>query len=268
MHIMKKTIAGDYIKIQNYTRHNIQAHKQPRKKRVNETIEAVKRYNDKLKADKLQMLMIMNFRNGFFITLKYPNGSRPNEYQEADKTMLKALRRIKRELQKEGNTLKYIAVTERGKRSGNLHHHIVVDSLAAATKLIQAWEGYASMEPIDNDGSFQNLASYLSKRDTKEELPKGKSLYHISRNLDKPTVVYEVSADKWDDIPKAPQGYEIIADSLKNGFNDVLGIKYQSYLLKRQINAKERKKDNNKGKKANRIFSWLHSWKGSRAAGQ
>lgn len=239
MYVMKKTIAGDYIKIQKYTPHNLAAHRKPRGKRANETSTAVKNYNQRLRAEKLQMLIILNFKNGYLVTLEYHKGSSPQSYQAADKLLMKTLKAIKR---KHADDFKYIAITERGTETHGLHHHVIVSSIDAALELGSAWDGYHDYKQLYDEGAYKNLAEYLTKQETKEEKPRGGSAYHASRNLAKPSIEYQIVNDTWDEKPTPPEGYEMIPESLKNGFNDVIGIKYQSYMLKRQISPPEHQK--------------------------
>lgn len=269
---MKKTIAGDYTKIQNYTPHNILAHKRKRRKKVQETAAAVKQYNDKMRAEKLQMIIILNFKGGYLVTLKYSQGSRDLTYKAADDTLMKTLRSIKREYRKTGQEFKYIAVTERGKRCSGVHHHVLVDSMECAAKLARSWKGYTNIEPLEEEGAFKDLAAYICKSDTKEELPKGKSAYHASRNLKQPIIEYSLEPDTWQENPEPPKGYEIVPNSLVNGFNEMIGIKYQSYMLKRQKDPKERQMDHNMKRQRGTLLGntlrkiFLHRPNGSRTA--
>lgn len=251
---MKTTIAGDYIKVQNYTPHNTAAHRKKREKSRKETAAAMKRYNERMKAEKLQFLIILNFSSGYMVTLKYGAGNHPVDYMAADNMIMSKLRGLKRELKRTGRELKYIAVTERGKICSGLHHHVLVDSLEYALMLKERWDGYVSIEPLKENGAYKDLAAYLCKQDTKEELPKGKSAYHVSRNLEQPRIEYKLVPDKWEEKPTPPKGYEIIPDTLINGFNNSIGIKYQSYMLKRQIDPKYRQMDRKDKKRRGVLF--------------
>lgn len=236
---MKLTIAGDLVKVQNYTPYRVTKKGTPRSKKRNPTSDAVKKNNQTLRAERLQMLIMLNFKHGYMAVLEYDKGSSPRTYQDADKYMMQILKRIKRT----HKDFKYIATTERGKVSKELHHHVVVDSLESAKLLHAAWAAGYMPEPrqIYQDGnSFKSLATYLIKQETKEEKPKGFPSYHASKNLIQPHVEYHVIEEPWQDEPTPPQGYEIIPQSLKNGFNEHIGVKYQSYMLKRKFEPLER----------------------------
>lgn len=246
---MKLTKAADLIKVQNYTPHRARAKGEKRAKRENPTIDAVKQYNQRLRAEKLQMLIYLNFRHGYVVILEYSEGKRPQTYQDADKAMMQTLKRIKRT----DKDFKYIATTERGEKNHNLHHHVVVESLEKARELCKAWNGYTP-EPMQlyTQDDFERLAYYLAKQDTKEEKPKGCPTYHASRKLEQPEIELLLIDEPWKDEPEPPEGYEnyeIIPQSIVNGFNEYIGIKYQSYMLKRKTDPSERQKEHTRRKR-------------------
>ena len=250
---MKKTIAGDYIKIQNYTG-NIErarkSHQQERAKKKNPTSEEVKRYNKRMRAEKLQMLIILNFKDGYFITLEYSKDNQPTDYKTADNAMMRFLRSIKRERKRKDQDFKYISITERGHKGAHLHHHVLVDSLEMANMLRGSWDyGNTNIKKIYGaDNAFMELSEYMLKDETKEENPNGNS-YHASRNLKQPTIEREIHHGTWKEKPEPQKGYEIISESVLNGFYEPLGIKYQSYIQKRKIEPSERQQERKKIKR-------------------
>lgn len=250
---MKKTIAGDYVKIQNCTM-NIEgcrkSHQQKRAKKKNPTSEEVKRYNKRMRAEKLQMLIILNFSDGYFVTLEYRTDNQPTDYKTADDTMMQFFRGIKRECRRKDQDFRYIAITERGHKKGHLHHHVLVNSLESANKLRKGWKhGNVNIKHIyGRSNAFLELAEYMLKDDTKEEHPNGSS-YHASRNLKQPTIEREIRQGTWKEEPTPEKGYEILTESVRNGFYEPLGIKYQSYMQKRKIEPSERQKTGNEIKR-------------------
>ena len=239
MHIMKLTIADELVKVQKYTPSRARTKGEKRARKEKPTIEAVKKNNQRLRAEYIQMLIMLNFKHGYMIILEYDKGSRIQTYQEADRHMMQILKRIKRT----NKLFKYIATTERGEVCKGLHHHVIVDSLESARDLVAMWDGYAP-EPrqlYQNGNAFKSLAEYLVKQESKEEKPKGCPSYHASRNLVKPCIEYQIIDEPWTDEPEQFKGYEIIPQSLVNGFNEHIGIKYQSYMLKRKIDPSERR---------------------------
>lgn len=246
MYAVKKTIAGDFIKVQNYTGNTERAkksHQQKRAKKKNPTREEVKRYNKRMRAEKLQMAIIMNFTEGYFVTLRYSEGSHPNDYQTADTNLTKFLRCIKRECQRKAQVFRYIAITERGHEHGHLHHHVLVENMETANMMRRSWSnGEVNHKKIYGaDNAYMELSEYMLKDATKEERIKGSS-YHISRNLRQPTTKREIHTGTLDEEPTPDTGYEVLRESIRNGIYEPLGIKYQSYIQKRKIEPLERKK--------------------------
>lgn len=244
---MKKTIAGDYIKIQNYTGNTERAkksHQQKRAKRKNPTREEVKRYNKRMRAEKLQMAIIMNFADeGYFVTLRYSEDKHPNDYQTADTNLTKFLRCIKRECQRKDQVFRYIAITERGHEHGHLHHHVLVENMETANMMRRSWSnGEVNHGKIYGaDNAYMKLSEYMLKDATKEERIKGSS-YHISRNLKQPKTKREIHMGTLEEEPTPEKGYEVLRESIRNGIYEPLGIKYQSYIQKRKIDPSERQK--------------------------
>ena len=84
------------------------------------------------------------------------------------------------------------------------------------------------------EGEYKDLADYFTKVETKEEQTKGRSKYHRSRNLKEPVVKSRIVVGKIDDDPYVPKGYDLIEDSVVNGFNDFIFMKYQSYMIRKR----------------------------------
>lgn len=258
MYAVKKTIAGDYIKIQNYTGNVERArksHQQKRAKRKNPTREDVKRYNKRMRAEKLQMDIIMNFTEGYFVTLRYSESSHPKDYQDADNTLMKFLRCVKRECQRKDQVFRYIAITERGHEHGHLHHHVLVENLETANIMRRSWSrGEVNHKKIYGaDNAYMELSEYMLKDATKEERIKGSS-YHISRNLRQPTTKREIHTGTLEDDPTPEKGYEVLRESIRNGFYEPLGIKYQSYIQKRKLDPSERQNEGMRKKRSITVY--------------
>lgn len=243
----KKTYKyGDYIEV--IKSHKGRVHQGPRGKREKPTEEAVKRYNQKMKAKNLQRIMLANFSSGdYHVTLSYKMDKRPESMEDAKKNMQRFIRRLKRAYGKAGAVLKYIFVTERGKQ-GACHHHLIVNAIQETTKIIpELWtDGHQNFTPLYEDGHFDKLADYIVKKETKEEA-EGCS-YSRSRNLLVPEPVKEdIHATDWTKKPKAPQGYELLIDTLTVGVNPMTGWHYQSYILRRiQENGGKTKREKRK----------------------
>lgn len=235
MYITKLVKAGDYVLIKNYTPRLYGAPGRKRQKRMRDTPKAMEKYNNRKRSEKLQMLMILNFEEGFHVVLDYPKDKRPETYEEAEKNLTKCLYKVARRLKKRGIPFKYIAVTERGKRAAALHHHLVIEGCSEVThELLAAWGNHIKFNHMYKEGAYKDLADYLTKIETKEENTKGKSKYHRSRNLKEPETKIVVMAGTIKDDPRIPEGYEMVPHSLSNGFNELYNVRYQSYMIHKE----------------------------------
>lgn len=233
MYIQKIHEAGDYVLIKNHT--PIRAGTGGRRKREKPTSESRKKMNDKKRAEKIQLLILANFDMGFHIILDYPKDKRPGTYEEAEKNLTQFLHKMSRKYKRSHKEFKYLATTERGKRRAALHHHMICESLPGIIEDIAAeWGDHIKIFKMYQDGGYKELADYFVKAETKEEVKFGKSRFHRSRNLITPKEKTEIRAGNFKDEPKAPEGYRIVEDSLKNGFNERVGLRYQKYLLQRE----------------------------------
>ena len=81
--------------------------------------------------------------------------------------------------------LKYIAVTERGKRGGRYHHHITVNGRIDRDTLESMWEyGYANSRRLQfTEDGLAGLGNYIVKS------PAGKKAWTASKNLVDPEPV-------------------------------------------------------------------------------
>lgn len=233
MYFMRVYFAGDYVLVKKHTPRGRFPLKK-RLKRMKETPEAVKRYNNKRRAEKIQLLILCNFDKGYHITLDYPKGEKPETYEQAEKNLTDFLHKTSRRLKKKGKQFKYIAVTERGKKAAALHHHMVIENDSdVLAEVLAVWGQYMHISTMYEEGQYKELAEYLVKVETKEELTKGRSKYHRSRNLIKPLEKSALIDRPLTDDPRIPKGYTLIESSLVNGFNEFIGVKHQKFMLKK-----------------------------------
>lgn len=206
---------GDVIEVKRRSGLYMGAPGRARAKKSKATKDEVKKQNEKNRGRHLQRLLLANFKAGdLHIVLQYRKEDRPEEYADALKRIRLFIRRIKKYYQDRGHRLKYIAVTERGKKRSVLHHHIVLqgidenglNTLPAVTK---CWDGYVKASVMYEDGEFAQLADYLIKAAGKEE--KQGATYIRSRNLTDPEPEKVLKFGRIKD--DAPDGYEIIKDS-------------------------------------------------------
>lgn len=241
MYVAKMIVAGEYVLIKKYSPRLYGAPGRKRKKRMRDTPKAMEKYNNRKRAEKLQMLMILNFDEGFHVVLDYPKDQRPQTYEEAETNLKKCLYKISRRLKKKGIPFKYIAITERGKRAAALHHHLVIEGSSEITEeLMQAWGNHIKFNRMYKEGAYKDLADYFTKIETKEENGKGKSKYHRSRNLKEPETRVAIMAGSIENDPQVPKGYQLLQGSVSNGFNESYGVRYQSYMIKKEDPAPQR----------------------------
>lgn len=227
---------GEVKEIQKYYPGNYGAPGCPREKKRKRTPEEIKRQNETNKVRKVQRLILANFSEGdLHLILTYRKDLRPETAAEANALRAKFLSKMKQAYKKAGVEFKYIAVTEIGSK-GAVHHHIIInnpDEVNTSKTVQQNWKfGQQYLSPLYEEGEFENLASYLVKDETKESC-KGTS-YSRSRNLIIPEPRREkICSRTWKDPPKVPKGWEIIKDTLFNGFNPVTGHPYQRYMIRR-----------------------------------
>lgn len=234
MYITRWYKAGEYMFIRNYSPRGVGTHNRKRAKRMRDTPMAMSKYNNVKRSERLQMLILENFDKGFHITLDYPKDKRPETYKEAEDNLKKCLYKVSRRLKKKGTQFKYISITERGKRAAALHHHVIIEGRSdILDELISVWGNHIKISQMYEEGAYKDLADYFCKLETKEELTKGKSKYHRSRNLKEPLQKTAWAEGHIKDDPVIPEGYELVPDTLINGFNELIGVKYQHYTLRR-----------------------------------
>ena len=256
MYVNKIQFAGDYVLVSNHTHRVFGAphHKRGQKQRI--TPKAMAEYNKKMRTEKLQLLMLLNFDKGYHLTLDYPKDKRPGTYEEAEKNLKKLLYATSRKMRKI-KPFKYIAITERGKKRAALHHHVVIegDPLLLQT-ITDIWGRHIKISQMYEEGAYKDLAEYLTKIETKEEQTKGKSKYHRSRNLKKPTEKSRIVMGAIPEEPLIPKGFDIIQGSVISGYNEYVGIYFQKYLLRRKPQkTKHEPKSEQKGRMAHKIWN-------------
>lgn len=229
---------GQVIDVQCYYPGNYGAPGKKRGKKQKRTPEDIARQNQTNRVLKVKRLIRCNFRKGdWHLTLNYRKGERPEMIEEAKSNLTKFLGAIRKELKKQDMTFRYIGVTEIGKKGQALHHHLIIEDLTIGGKSIvelvkTTWTyGNTFWSAMYEEGDFEQLASYIVKRETKVG---SWGTYTRSRgNLKEPVKKTKMIHHKrWPEIPKK-KGYELIKDSLYNGFNPVTGYPYQHYSMRK-----------------------------------
>lgn len=209
MKLMEMCAAG--YTMDCYARHTSRYGKKgiPRGKNINPTTLSQEGVNRRRAIRQLRRLINHNFKPGdFHLVLGYKKELRPEDPKEARKHIQSFLGKLRRSCRKEGETLKYVWVLEKGSR-GALHFHLVI-SETDLTTIRKAWTyGRPQIYPLDDTWNWSDLAEYLIKKGDRQT---GRR-YNPSRTLEYPKV------DRWvmgRDLsePKAKKGYYIDQDHL------------------------------------------------------
>lgn len=230
---------GVVIQIEKSYPGNYGAPGQTRGKKRKKTPEDIKRQNEKNRWRRLQRIILANFHEGdWHLILKYRPGERPDTYEEAKAHRRKFLDRMREAYKKAGIPFKWIIVTERGKKGGVLHHHLVIEDVRRdgidTVKLVKKLWTYGNefFSSLYENGEYEQLAQYIVKSETKEEC--GWCTYSRSRNLIIPQPDVEMIPHKrWRNPPVAPKGWYVVQDSIWNGENKVTGLPVQHYTIKK-----------------------------------
>ncbi len=146
--------------------------------------------NDKNARRYLGLLIKSNFtENDYHQTLTYGD-NKPATIEDAEKEVKKFLRRLKRRYEKADQKLKYIYITEFGKK-GAVHHHVLLPGTISRDEVEECWPfGYANVRKIKlNERGMEQLVNYLQKD------PAGKKRWKSSKRLIRPWV--STSDDKY-----------------------------------------------------------------------
>lgn len=172
---------GDYLEIDIFP---VFEKSKGRGKKRKPTTEIQKRLNQRNAERKLIRLLNTNFtKRDIRFDLTYSDDNYPSSPEDAQRQMQNFLRRVKYYRKKHNMPeLKYVAVTEIGKKNARLHHHIVMSGGIDITVLADIWgRGYTTAKPLQFDEfGIIGIAKYLIK-----EPILGKR-WCASRNLEKP----------------------------------------------------------------------------------
>lgn len=177
----KKHYCGDYLEIDIFP---VFEYQRGRSKKRKPTSETQKRLNQRNAERKLIRLLNTNFTpKDIRFDLTYSDKHHPDTPEDAQKEMQNFIRRVKRYRKKIGLTeLKYVAVTEIGKKGARFHHHIVMSGGIEINELANIWSrGYTTAKPLQFDEyGIVGIAKYLIKE------PILAKRWSASRNLEQP----------------------------------------------------------------------------------
>ena len=241
-YIKKTIIAGDTIEIEKHysARYGRRCQRSANSQQTRpEQAEVNQRQAEKT----LRRLINANFGVGdIHLVLGYKREhTRTPEQARKDKEQF--LRGYRRWCKEQGETPRYITVTEYENK--RVHHHLVIGAVPMAV-LYELWPwGRPHITPLDSSGNYGQLAAYLIKETSRTferaEAPQRKR-WTQSKGLKKPEIKREeIRADRWAQEPKPKQGYFIPRDSVINGVCAVTGAPYQQYMMIRNKGKRGRK---------------------------
>lgn len=154
-----------------------------RRRKSKPTSEAIQRLNDLHSQNNMIRIVNANFtESDYKLDLTYATEHHPESDEAAERELKNYLRRLKHWRKKNGlPALKYVAVTEKGKKLGRFHHHLIVNDMPAKV-LKEMWTNGRSQTDLlqfDENGCA-DLVRYMMKQ-AREVF--GKPKYSRSRNL-------------------------------------------------------------------------------------
>lgn len=202
----------------------------PRGKRENETPEAQKKLNRKKAGDRLRWLLNANFEDGDLLATLSFHLHPPNDSQEMQSFMSKAIRKMRRI----NPDIKYVYVKEIGPR-GSKHTHMVIKGLSLE-EVKNCWEyGSVQGEILYTDGQYRKIAEYFIKYSAKTEETEGKLVgkrWYSSQNLEKPKIKRKIiTAKQFRSEAKVPKGYYLEKDSEYRGISEFTGFEFYTYTV-------------------------------------
>lgn len=234
-YVKEVCVAGKTIEVSKYYSvkwHCVGEKREPRDK---ETTEAQKKVNQRQAATTLRRLMNHNFIDGdLLVRLDFSKDKSPTGSEAMQVLISKALRKIRTELKKHSQELKYIYVKEIGPKGGR-HIHMVMNKCDIDV-IRKCWpHGGIHIDPLISNGQYAKIADYFIKYAAKTEETEGELIgkrWYASRNLQRPRVIKKViSANKFRKEAKAKKGYIVQKDSVRSGFSGLTGFEYFTYTM-------------------------------------
>lgn len=175
----KRYVCGEYLDVYIFPVYLSGSKRASRGRRARPSSEAQKKLNQKHREQKLARLLHANFTpDDLELHLTY--ASQPENDEAAKRELSNFLRRLRRYRKRRGlEPLKYIAVTERGKKGGRYHHHVTVNGGIDRDELEGLWGlGYANSRRLQfTESGLAGLANYIVKS------PIGSKAWQSSKNL-------------------------------------------------------------------------------------
>lgn len=158
-----------------------------RRKKAKPTKECQKKLNQIHAENKCIRLAHANFTpQDTRVDLTYDNKHLPVSDEQSAREITNFLKRVKRYRKKKGlPDLKYIAVTEKGKKKGRYHHHLIINGGLSPQEIVELWgRGYVRTDALQfNEDGIADLVRYLLKKSVVS-----KKKWNASKNLIRPQV--------------------------------------------------------------------------------
>lgn len=236
-YVEQTVFAGQTVEVKRYHRYRNRARGEPRGKKIKETSLAMEEVNRQNSENRLRWLLNTNFRGGDYhlvLHYKWYKGMPYRTAEEMKADMQKYLRNMRARYRKEEREFLFVYVFEIGER-GSRHIHIVQNSIGME-KIRECWQhGRVTCTPLDDNGDYRMLASYLIKYSDKTFRTVGALMgkrYSCSRNLKEPVIKRKIikrSSTFREDI-RPFDGYFVDVDTVESGV-DIFGYKFFKYTM-------------------------------------
>lgn len=157
---LREFVCGDHIEADIYP-----VFQQPgrRREKCRESTETRKKLNHRDRVRRLVRILRLNFsQRDIVLHLTYRD--LPADLEEAKRLLKNYLDRLRRIYRKAGVEFKWLYTTEYGRKSGRVHHHLVLSGGVDREVLEKAWGlGYANADRLQMDDGLERLAAYLCK---------------------------------------------------------------------------------------------------------
>lgn len=230
---LKTMRAGRLVRSVVYTAPSRKDPAQSRGPRRRISSEAQARFNLRKSTDKLEMLLALNFPDGFWwVTLTYDNEHLPPNRDEARKLFKKYIRKIRAAWKLKKETPIYVYCTQEVLDDGSqrLHHHMVLSACDADDfdTIRSLWDYGRNLDVqwCADDSDITDKAIYMTHEPRDHGKPRpGEQTWTPCRGLKRPEVE---TMDVPDEVAlEAPPGAQTIErDALRNEWGEFSFIKY------------------------------------------
>ncbi len=172
---------GDYMESHMYP---VYRKASVRRKKAKPTKECQKKLNQIHRENNCIRIVHANFTSDDMrLDLTYDNRHLPADDEQAARELTNFLKRVKHCRKKKGlSGLKYIAVTEKGKKNGRYHHHLIINGGLSPQEIYALWRrGYARTDALQfNEDGVADLVRYILKKSavSKKGWNSSKNLIH------------------------------------------------------------------------------------------